>query len=92
MGTEGVNDAALPRILVHSVFADDRIIPRFHLDGILVSELVSVFKIDSPTSERLGLLRTAIFGESGWLDLIEPIIVRAGEAFLAVPEKEDSRS
>lgn len=67
MGTEGVNDAALPRILVHSVFADDRIIPRFHLDGILVSELVSVFKIDSPTSdasaccERRFLVRAA-----GW--------------------------
>jgi hypothetical protein len=26
-------------------------------------------------------------GEGGWVDLTEPIIVRAGEAFIAVPEQ-----
>jgi hypothetical protein len=26
-------------------------------------------------------------GEGGWVDLREPIIVRAGEAFVAVPEQ-----
>jgi hypothetical protein len=25
-------------------------------------------------------------GSSGWVDLAEPIIVKAGEAFVAVPE------
>src|SRR5262249_23244665 len=44
-----------------------------------------VFKIDPGTGERLGLLATAIVGEGGWVDLTEPIIVRAGEAFVAVP-------
>jgi hypothetical protein len=28
-------------------------------------------------------------GEDGWVDLAEPIIVRAGEAFIAVPEMEE---
>jgi hypothetical protein len=32
-------------------------------------------------------MATATVGESGWVDLTEPIIVRAGEAFVAVPTK-----
>jgi hypothetical protein len=27
-------------------------------------------------------------GEGGWVDLTEPIIVRAGEAFIALPDEE----
>jgi hypothetical protein len=67
-------------------FADDRIIPRFHLEGIEAGRHVSVFKIDPSTGERLGLLATANVGEGGWVDLQEPIIIRAGEAFIAVPD------
>ena len=67
-------------------FADDRIIPRFHLQGVEIGRRVSVFKIDPGTSERLGLLATAIVGADGWVDLDEPIIVRAGGGFIAVPE------
>jgi hypothetical protein len=67
-------------------FADDRIIPRFHLEGVEAGRQVSVFKIDAGTGERLRLLATAIAGVGGWVDLPEPIIVRAGEAFVAVPE------
>ncbi len=67
-------------------FADDRIIPRFHLEGVEVGRRVEVFKIDAGTGERLGLLATATVGDGGWVDLPEPIIVRAGEAFVAVPE------
>ena len=37
------------------------------------------------SGERLGLLTTATVGEGGWVDLKEPITVRAGEAFIAVP-------
>lgn len=33
-----------------------------------------------------GLLATAVVGEEGWLELLEPIVVRAGEPFVAVPE------
>ena len=67
-------------------FADDRIIPRFHLEGVGAGRRVSVFQIDPATGERLGLLTTGVVGDGGWVDLQEPIIVRAGEAFVAVPE------
>ena len=69
-------------------FADDRIIPRFHLEGVEAGQRVLVFKIDPCTGERLCLLATATVGEGGWVDLAEPIIVRAGEAFIAVTDPE----
>src|ERR1700694_5075201 len=67
-------------------FAEDRIIPRFHLEGIEVWRRLAVFQIDAPTGARLGLLATAAVGEGGWVDLAEPIHVRAGDAFIAEPE------
>jgi hypothetical protein len=67
-------------------FADDRIIRRFHLEGVEAGRRVSIINIDPGTGERLNLLATATVGEGGWVDLHEPIIVRAGEAFVAVPE------
>jgi hypothetical protein len=67
-------------------FAEDRIIPRFHLEGVQAGQMVSIFKIDPGTGERLGLLTSGTVGESGWVDLSELIIVRAGEAFIAVPD------
>ena len=67
-------------------FADDRIIPRFHLEDVEAGRRVTVYKIDPDSGERLGLLATATVGEGGWVDLIEPIIVRAGDAFIAVPD------
>lgn len=36
-------------------------------------------------ASRLGLLAMATVGEGGWVDLLEPIIMRGGEAFIAVP-------
>jgi hypothetical protein len=72
-------------------FGDDRIIPRFHLEGVESGRRVEVFKIAPPTGERLGLLATAAVGEGGWVDLPEPIIVRAGDAFVAVPGDAEER-
>lgn len=66
-------------------FAADRIISRFHLEGVEAGRRVAVYRIDPDSGERLGLLVTASVGEGGWVDLPEPIIVRAGEAFIAVP-------
>jgi hypothetical protein len=66
-------------------FADARIIPRFHLPGVGAGRRVSVYRIDPDSGERRGLLATAGVGEGGWVDLPEPITVRAGEAFIAVP-------
>ena len=65
-------------------FAADRLIPRFHLEGVEAGRRVSVFQIDPGTGKMLGLLATV--GQGGWVDLTEPIIVRAGEGFLAVPD------
>ena len=49
-------------------FADDRIIPRFHLEGVEAGGRVKVFRIDPDTGERLGLLATATVGEGGWVN------------------------
>jgi hypothetical protein len=46
---------------------------------------VITFKIAPGTGERLGLLAKATVGEGGWVDLQEPINMRAGDAFIAVP-------
>lgn len=70
-------------------FGDDRIIPRFHLDGVAAGVRVSVFGYDATTETRLGLFTTATVGEGGWVDLPEPIIVRAGDGFVAVPEEDN---
>jgi hypothetical protein len=68
-------------------FAEDRIIPRFHLEGVQAGVRVSVFKMDPTTGERQDLLATATVGEGGWVELEAPIIVRTGEAFIVVPER-----
>jgi hypothetical protein len=70
-------------------FADDRIIPRFHLEGVEAGRRVSVFKLDLATNERLDLIATATVCDGGWVDLPEPIIVRAGDGFIAVPVEDD---
>jgi hypothetical protein len=67
-------------------FADNRLIPRFHLEGVPPGRRVAVFRVDLGTGERLGLLANVVVGADGWVDLPEPIVVRAGEAFIAVPE------
>lgn len=68
-------------------FADDRIIPRFHLEGVEIGRQVSVFRLDPVTGVRLNLIASATAGEGGWVDLAEPIMVSAGEGFVAVPEE-----
>jgi hypothetical protein len=73
-------------------FADDRIIPRFHLEGVLPGSQLSVIKIDPGTGERQGLLARAMVGEGGWVDLLEPIIVKGGDAFIAIPDAEKERA
>jgi hypothetical protein len=65
-------------------FADDRLVPRFHLEGVKAGQRVLVFKIAPDTGDRLEQLATATVGDGGWVDLDSPIIVRAGEAFIAV--------
>ena len=69
-------------------FSDDRIIPRFHLDGVESGTPVKVFGIDPASGERLGLIATATVGAGGWVDLPEPLVVRAGGGFVGVPEEK----
>jgi hypothetical protein len=45
---------------------------------------VNVFRIDPANGERLGLLTTGLTNDGGWVDVKESIIVRAGDAFVAV--------
>ena len=66
-------------------FTDGRLIPCFRLEGVEAGRQVSAFTIDPGSGGRLGLPATAAVGEGGWVDLGEPIIVRAGEAFIVVP-------
>ena len=54
-------------------FADDRIIPRFHLEGVGAGRRVDVFRIDPTTGEQLGLLTIGLTGDGGWVDVREPI-------------------
>jgi hypothetical protein len=73
-------------------FAEDRVIPRFHLEGIETGRRVMVFKLDPASADRRDLIATATVGDGGWVDLPEPIIMRAGEGFVALPEEVTSTS
>ena len=69
-------------------FADNRLVPRFHLDGVEPGTPVSVFAIDPESGERLGLIATASVGDGGWVDLPEPLVVQAGRASLPFAEPQ----
>lgn len=66
-------------------FAENRLIDRFHLDGVEPGTPVSVFTLDFATGEGLELIATAVSGDGGWVNLSEPLVVRAGGGFVAVP-------
>jgi len=68
-------------------FAADRIIPRYHLEGVGVGRCVSVFRLDPVTGGRRNLIASATAGDGGWVDLSKPIMVRAGGGCVAVPEE-----
>ncbi|MFO0806753.1 MAG: hypothetical protein U0791_26910 [Gemmataceae bacterium] len=60
--------------------------PRFHLEGVEAGRHISVYRIQPDSGDRLDLLASAVMGEGDWVDLREPIIVQAGEAFVAVTD------
>lgn len=48
-------------------FAEDRIIPRFYLEGVEAGRQVSVFRIDPQTGERLGCWQRQVLARAaGW--------------------------
>lgn len=67
-------------------FADDQLIPRLHIEGVPAGQQICVFKIDPTTRNKLELLTTATVGDDGWVNLLEPLRVKAGETLMAVPE------
>jgi hypothetical protein len=71
-------------------FADDRLIPRFHLEGVAAGQRVEVYRIDPATGVRLDRLATASAGDGGWVDLPAPLAVRAGDAFVVIPGEADA--
>lgn len=66
-------------------FTDDRLIPRFHLEGVKAGHPATVFAIDPDTGNRRGVLAKATAIDDGWVELPEPLVVRAGGGFVAVP-------
>jgi hypothetical protein len=66
-------------------FAGDRLISRFHLEGMEAGQQVSVFRINPGTGDP-GLLAKATVGNGGWVNLPKPISVQAGEGFIVVPQ------
>ena len=66
-------------------FADDRVIPRFHLDGVAAGRPVTVFEVAADDARGPVLAKT-VAGAGGWVELAEPLIVRAGGGFVAVPD------
>ena len=68
-------------------FEEDRIIPRFHLADVPFGCAISIYRFEPKTGGCSQLLTTATTGEAGWVDLAEPIIVRAGEGFIVVPSE-----
>jgi hypothetical protein len=66
--------------------ADDGALSRFHLEGAPAGGRVALFTIDPTTGRKRDLLSRATVGAGGWVELPEPLVVRAGEVFLAAPE------
>ncbi len=65
-------------------FADDRRVGRIHLDGVARGCWVVVYRLGAADA-RGEQLAAASCGADGWVDLPEPLVVRAGEGFVAVP-------
>ncbi|VTT97630.1 unnamed protein product [Gemmataceae bacterium] len=66
-------------------FTDDRVVPRFHVEGVAAGRVVVVYRLDPATGEPAERLADAVAGADGWVELPEPLVVRAGGGFVAVP-------
>ena len=67
----------------HFCFADDRLIPRFHLEDVPTGVRVRVHQL---VQEQPGpLLMEGVVDESGWVECPIPLRIPRGEGFLAIP-------
>jgi protein-tyrosine phosphatase len=71
-------------------FAEDRLIPRFHLEGVPAGRVVRVCAADPQSLAPGNVLASAVVGEGGWVDLPRAIVVRAGDVFVVFPEPDGS--
>lgn len=62
-------------------FADDRLVPRFHLDGA-TEGAAAVYRLDPATGGPADRLADAVVGPGGWVELSVPLTVRTGDGFL----------
>ena len=64
-------------------------VPNLHADDVPLGDESASLEIKTYGSTDTGAKDHLDFAtERGWVDLTDPIIVRAGEAFIAVPEQE----
>ncbi|MFO0880813.1 MAG: hypothetical protein U0840_26075 [Gemmataceae bacterium] len=68
-------------------FAEDRRVGRFHLEGVEAGSGLLVVRLDPVTGQPGELLARAVVGEGSWVELGEPMIVRAGGGFLVSVEE-----
>lgn len=66
-------------------FAEDRLVPRFHLAEVAPGTRVTVFALDPAAGQPRERLAEARCDHEGWVNLTEPLLVRAGGGFVAVP-------
>jgi putative acetyltransferase len=70
-------------------FAENRRVDRIHLDGVAPGRRVSIHRLGAADERaRANMLARARSGTDGWVELPEPLLVRAGEGFVAVPESD----
>ncbi|MBX9681428.1 MAG: hypothetical protein K2X38_21955 [Gemmataceae bacterium] len=68
-------------------FADSRIIARIRLEGATAGQRVKLVRVDASTLKQSDVIAEANIGADGWVELAEPLIVHAGEAFVAAPSQ-----
>ncbi|MFQ3650838.1 MAG: hypothetical protein SNJ75_10935 [Gemmataceae bacterium] len=67
-------------------FTEDRLVPRFHLEGVPTGIRVRVYQLvqDEPGP----LIAEGVVGADGWVECLPALRVQRGEGFLAVPSWE----
>lgn len=64
-------------------FEEDRLIDRFHLEGVGAGLRVTLFRWQADISHQAGPeLARCVVGEGGWVTLSPPMVMRAGEGFV----------
>jgi len=64
-------------------FEEDRLIDRFHLEGVGSGARVAVSRWQAETNHQAGPeLARCVVGDSGWVTLSPPLLMRAGGGFV----------